>query len=101
LSASDAITSGLGPKGSRPRIQVLKEAEVQEVRPAETCLAITSIHHRAKWRIRSDRQLVAEIALEVACDELMAGSSFLLRLGDQTLRGVVPVTPPRTFVRLH
>ena len=42
------------------------------------------------WQLESARERTCRVSLELGCPEVYAGSTFRLKLGSQTLNGVVP-----------
>lgn len=97
LSPDQATLKGFGFKGNVLRTVVLRPAEVEVIRPAETAIAaFWTPEQAAQWRVQCGRAGRYRVAVELACPAPFDGTGFVLEAAGQKLAGIVPATSSQT-----
>ena len=93
LSPDQATLKGFAFKGNVLRTQVLRPAEMEVKRPAETAIgAYWTPEQTAQWRVQCDRAGTYRVSVEMACPAPFEGTGFVVEAAGQKLSGVVPAT---------
>ena len=89
LPAHTATCQGFGPKGST--LQVLS-GDTPERRAQSHLGGWSSLEQKAAWQVQCAKRVRCEVAVEMACPRVYAGSTFAVKVGRQAVTGAVPAT---------
>jgi len=95
LPAETAVRQGFGPKGI-----VIELATAEN--GASYLTHWTHPDQTATWHVECLKPVTCEVSVEMGCQEVWAGSTFSVKAGQSTLKGVVPATGSfDDFRRVH